>query len=76
LSVSDRLLSGREAGIWARGWGGGGELLNSGQECVTNAFTVIEMVCSRAVVAHAFHLSHREAEAGGFLSSRPAWSTK
>jgi hypothetical protein len=28
------------------------------------------------VVAHAFNLSTREAEAGGFLSSRPAWSTK
>jgi hypothetical protein len=28
------------------------------------------------VVAHAFTPSTREAEAGGFLSSRPAWSTK
>jgi hypothetical protein len=28
------------------------------------------------VVAHAFSPSTREAEAGGFLSSRPAWSTK
>jgi hypothetical protein len=26
--------------------------------------------------AHAFNPSTREAEAGGFLSSRPAWSTK
>jgi hypothetical protein len=31
---------------------------------------------SRAVVAHAFDPSTREAEAGGFLNSRPAWSTK
>jgi hypothetical protein len=31
---------------------------------------------SRAVVAHAFNPSTREAEAGGFLSSRPAWSTE
>ena len=30
----------------------------------------------QAVVAHAFNPSTREAEAGGFLSSRPAWSTK
>jgi hypothetical protein len=30
---------------------------------------------SRAVVAHAFNLSTWEAEAGGFLSLRPAWST-
>jgi hypothetical protein len=28
------------------------------------------------VVAHAFSTSTREAEAGGFLSSRPAWSTE
>jgi hypothetical protein len=31
---------------------------------------------SRAVVAHTFNLSTWEAEAGGFLSSRSAWSTK
>jgi hypothetical protein len=31
---------------------------------------------SRAVVAHAFNPSTREAEAGEFLSSRPAWSTE
>jgi hypothetical protein len=29
-----------------------------------------------SVVAHAFNPSTQEAEAGGFLSSRPAWSTK
>jgi hypothetical protein len=29
-----------------------------------------------AVVAHAFNPSTREVEAGGFLSWRPAWSTK
>ena len=29
-----------------------------------------------AVVAHAFNLSTWEAEAGGFLSSRLAWSTE
>jgi hypothetical protein len=28
------------------------------------------------VVAHAFNPSTREAVAGGFLSSRPAWSTE
>jgi hypothetical protein len=31
---------------------------------------------SQAVVAHAFNPSTWEAETGGFLSSRPAWSTK
>jgi hypothetical protein len=29
-----------------------------------------------SMVAHAFNPSTREAEAGGFLSSRSAWSTK
>jgi hypothetical protein len=33
-------------------------------------------VHSQAVAAHAFNPSTWEAEAGGFLSSRPAWSTK
>jgi hypothetical protein len=28
------------------------------------------------MVAHAFNPSTREAEAGGFLSLRPAWTTK
>jgi hypothetical protein len=28
------------------------------------------------VVAHTFNPSTQEAEAGGFLGSRPAWSTK
>jgi hypothetical protein len=31
---------------------------------------------SRAVVAHPFNPSTWEAEAGGFLSLRPAWSTE
>jgi hypothetical protein len=31
------------------------------------------MRLGRAVVAHAFNPSTWEAEAGGFLSSRPAW---
>jgi hypothetical protein len=33
-------------------------------------------VSAQAVVAHTFNPSTREAEAGGFLSSRPAWSTE
>jgi hypothetical protein len=38
--------------------------------------SVKSSVCTRPVVAHAFNPSTQEAEAGGFLSSRPAWSTK
>jgi hypothetical protein len=33
-----------------------------------------KLLKGRAVVAHAFNPSTWEAEAGGFLSSRPAWS--
>jgi hypothetical protein len=36
----------------------------------------LERVLDQAVVAHAFNPSTREAEAGGFLSLRPAWSTE
>jgi hypothetical protein len=36
----------------------------------------IENVLEPGVVAHAFNLSTLEAEAGRFLSSRPAWSIK
>jgi hypothetical protein len=35
-----------------------------------------EGFCGQAVVLHAFNPSTWEAEAGGFLSSRPAWSTE
>jgi hypothetical protein len=41
----------------------------------------VKIVCSnaehsRAVVVHTFNSSTWEAEGGGFLSSRPAWSTE
>ena len=38
--------------------------------------TEIEIKFEPGVVAHAFNPRIWEAEAGGFLSSRPAWSTK
>jgi hypothetical protein len=31
---------------------------------------------NQVVITHAFNPSTQEAEAGGFLSSRPAWSTE
>jgi hypothetical protein len=37
---------------------------------------IIEKRSCQALVAHAFNPSTQEAEAGGFLSSRPAWSTE
>jgi major histocompatibility complex class I len=36
----------------------------------------IKTLYKPGVVAHAFNPSTWEAEASGFLSSRPAWSTK
>jgi hypothetical protein len=41
-----------------------------------NPDSVVKISKSPGVVAHAFNPSTLEAEAGGFLSSRPAWSTK
>jgi hypothetical protein len=38
--------------------------------------TVLKLFLVLGVVVHAFNPSTWEAEAGGFLSSRPAWSTK
>jgi hypothetical protein len=39
-------------------------------------FTMIKTYCvTQAVVVHTFNPSTWEAEAGRFLSSRPAWST-
>jgi hypothetical protein len=48
------------------------------QEDHSSKFTVLhkDVKGEPGVVAHAFNPSTREAEAGGFLSSRPAWSTK
>jgi major histocompatibility complex class I len=37
---------------------------------------VLKSLLGLGVVAHTFNPSTREAEAGGFLSSRPAWSTE
>ena len=39
---------------------------------ILNALRIL--LVSRAVVAHTFNPSTWESEAGGFLSSRPAWS--
>jgi hypothetical protein len=39
-------------------------------------FSSIILHLNQAVVAHAFNPSTREAEAGRFLSLRPAWSTE
>jgi hypothetical protein len=39
-------------------------------------FEIHMNIVEPGVVAHAFNPSTREAEAGGFLSSRPAWATK
>jgi hypothetical protein len=41
-----------------------------------NMTTIKDKKITVYVVAHAFNPSTWEAEAGGFLSSRPAWSTK
>jgi hypothetical protein len=50
---------------------------NTGPSKLNFSFSIAVLkihIRGRAVVAHAFNPSTREAEAGGFLSSRPAWS--
>jgi hypothetical protein len=42
----------------------------------TSKYRVKDTHNIQAVVAHAFNPSTWEAESGGFLSSRPAWSTE
>jgi hypothetical protein len=52
-------------------------VLNNFNECINYVyFTTMKNKICRAVAAHAFNPSTWEAEAGGFLSSRPACSTE
>jgi hypothetical protein len=44
--------------------------------CVLQVLHTLEVCNQLGVVMHTFNPSIQEAEAGGFLSSRPAWSTK
>jgi hypothetical protein len=46
------------------------------QRLFLRCFPRNKMYVKPGMVAHAFNPSTREAEAGGFLSSRPAWSTE
>jgi hypothetical protein len=46
---------------------------------IINAWKILKLKVLKnepGVVAHTFNPSTWEAEAGGFLSSRPAWSTE
>jgi terminal uridylyltransferase len=48
-----------------------------GQYAVSsNLYAFKKPIYKPGVVAHTFNSSTREAEAGGFLSSKPAWSTE
>jgi hypothetical protein len=42
--------------------------------CLANKCDENKVKCKPGVVAHTFNSSTQEAEAGRFLSSRPAWS--
>jgi hypothetical protein len=42
----------------------------------TSMFSFTRVAVEPGVVVHAFNPSTREAEAGGFLSFKPAWSTE
>ena len=49
---------------------------SGGPEDSYSVLTLKKKKVELGVVAHAFNPSTWEAETGGFLSSRPAWSTK
>jgi hypothetical protein len=60
-----------------------GRSIHEGRKCQTSLWNKTHtMIFFRkpelepGVVVHAFNPSTREAKAGGFLSSRPAWSTE
>jgi hypothetical protein len=58
------------------GWRG---LNKTGAETISNNqsfYKIIKIIYKPGVVVHAFNPSTWEAEAGGFLSLRPAWSTE
>jgi hypothetical protein len=57
------VLKKSKSDIYIHGVGGGSHLLLPSKSCLLG------------VVAHTFNPSTREAEAGGFLSSRPVWYT-
>jgi hypothetical protein len=53
------------------------EVLQEQQLLLTSEpFSSLRLYFKLGMVAHAFNPSTWEAEAGGFLSSRPAWSTE
>jgi hypothetical protein len=63
-----------KADRWIFGVGGHTDLHREFQ--VSQSSIKNEEKVGQVVVAHAFNPSTWEAEVGGFLSSRPVWSTK
>ena len=45
-------------------------------KCAHSTVLFKKLLNQPGMVAHTFNLSTQEAEAGGFLSLRPAWSTE
>jgi hypothetical protein len=64
----------------ARGWRMAGTHATPLAVCQMRLFRAVFIIMKRSVVlgvmAHTFNPSTWEAEAGGFLSSRPAWFTE
>jgi hypothetical protein len=80
LAAAAKVLRSPFAGMCSHGfslvvWKSRGRAAKTGTDSET-LLTIRSWLKSLAVVAHAFNPSTWEAEAGGFLSSRPAWSTK
>jgi hypothetical protein len=52
------------------------QIKTKGIKDITVERKAVNIEYGEAMVGHTFNPSTREAEAGGFLSSRPAWSTE
>jgi hypothetical protein len=82
LTLCKRMYQEGQVNIWShlffhdRKWENMSYQEHTFDNCILPKYTFNFRNCGPAVVVHAFNPSTREAEAGGFLSSRPAWSTE
>jgi hypothetical protein len=75
-TTNEKDLKERKGGIWDRFEGRKERVIRWNSVVISKINNFKTTGLSQAVVVHAFNPSTWEAEAGRFLSSRPAWSTE